>query len=124
MNRIAKQFTKNAKAFFPIYSRKEKEYIKNLELNIEDYCDDNQIDSLYDLYQKYGNPSDVAHSYFSTCSSEYILKQLKLAKTIKYFIALIIAAIFVALSSYCVKLYSEYQIFAEEQTFYEETIIE
>lgn len=124
MNKIAKEFSKNAKAFFPIYSHKEKEYLKNLESNIEDYCEDNNINSLDDLYSKYGNPSDVAHSYFSTCNSEYILNKLKIAKKIKYSIVLIITAVFIALSSYCMKLYAEYQIFAEEQIFYEETIIE
>ena len=82
------------------------------------------MDSLDDLYKRYGNPSDVAHSYFSCCSSEYILKQLKLAKAIKYCLVLSITAIFIALSSYCIKLYCEYHIFAEEQLFFEETIIE
>lgn len=124
MNTIAKEFSKNAKIFFPIYGAKEKEYLKNLESNIEDFCEDNNIDSLDDLYSKYGTPSDVAHSYFSACSSEYILNKLKIAKTIKYSLALIITAVFIALSSYCIKLYAEYQIFAEEQIFYEETFIE
>lgn len=124
MNKIAKEFAKNAKAFFPIYTYREREYIKNLELNIEDYCEDNYIDSLEDLYQKYGNPSDVVHSYFSNCNSEYVLKQLRLAKTIKLCIASIIIAIFVALSAYCVRLYSEYQVLAEQQIYFEENTIE
>lgn len=124
MNRIATQFTKNAKAYFPIYGQNEKEYMKNLEASIEDYCEAKQIIALEDLYQEYGNPSDVAHAYFSTCDPEYVVKQLKIVKTIKYSILLIITAIFIALSSYCAKLHSEYKIFAEEQTFYEETIIE
>ena len=124
MDRIAKQYANNAKSFFPIYTSREKEYIRKLELNMEDYCEDNNIVSLEELYQKCGTPSDVAHTYFSTCDSEYILKKLRLAKIIKISVISLVIVAFMALSFYCATLYSEYKVFAEQQIYFEEDAIE
>lgn len=123
MDKIAKRYTQNAKSFFPIYTSKEKAYIRNLELNIQDYCEDNNIVSLEELYQKYGSPSDVAHTYFTNCDSEYIFKKLHSAKIIKVSIISLVIAAFIALSSYCAVLYSEHQMFVGQQIYFEEDSI-
>lgn len=124
MDNLAKQFTKNVKAFFPIVGKAEKEYLKKLELNLEDYCEEKQVSSLEELYKDFGTPSDVVHSYYSSVNIDYILKRLRLTKIIKTCLVTLIIAILVTVSAYCLQLYSGYQVFKQQQIFFEETIIE
>lgn len=121
MSQISKEYCKNAKEFFPIFTSREKKYLQDLNLNIDDFCEDNHISSLEELYVMYGNPADVAHTYFSSCNSTYIIKNLKLNKTLKIVFTSSIIAIFILISSLCVRFYSEYKVFEHQQIFFEDT---
>lgn len=124
MDNLAKQFTKNVRAFFPIVGKVEKEYLKKLELNLEDYCEEKQVSSLEELYKDFGTPSDVVHSYYSSVNIDYILKRLRLTKIIKTCLVTLIVAILVAVSAYCFRLHSDYKVLENQQIFFEETTIE
>lgn len=50
MKQISKEYCKNAKDFFPIYTSREKKYLQDLRVNIDDFCEDNHITTLNDLY--------------------------------------------------------------------------
>lgn len=124
MKQISKEYCKNAKDFFPIYTSREKKYLQDLRVNIDDFCEDNHITTLNDLYMAYGNPADVAHAYFSSCDSIYIIKKMKFNKIIKRFLASIVIAIFILISSLCLRFYFEYKVFESQRIFFEDTSIE
>lgn len=124
MKQISKEYCKNAKEFFPIYTSREKKYLQDLKLNIDDFCEDNHITDLNALYTAYGNPADVAHTYFSSCDSAYIVKKLKLNTIIKRFLTSVVIAIFILISSLCIRFYFEYKVFESQRIFFEETSIE
>jgi uncharacterized membrane protein len=123
MNNLCKQYIKNAKVLFPVVGKAEKEYFKNLELNVKDYCVETSVSSLEELYKDFGTPSEVANSYFSNANIDYILKQIKRTKIIKITLIALIIATLIALSAYCTVLYCSYQVFKTEQIFSEETFI-
>lgn len=124
MDKLVREFLDNSKVFFPIYGSKEKEYIKNLEYHLIDFCEENEISSIEEMYRKYGNPSEVAYSYFSNINLDYIIKKLKMTRIIKSFLLFLTIISFVAVSVYSIRLYNDYQTFKEQQIYFEETTIE
>lgn len=124
MKMISRQYISEIKALFPILRKSEKKYIANLKITIEDYCEDNNVTSIEQLYKDYGTPNDVVNSYYSTIDINYLINRIRIAKHIKRFVAAILVLAIIALSAYCINLYSSYQVFEDEQVFYEETIIE
>lgn len=124
MNKLSHQYVKNMKALFPISRKQERDYLKKLEMNIEDYCEENSISSLEELYKEFGSPTEAVSTYFSTLDIDYLLKKINRTKIIKYSLIALVAAAFVAAFAYCMLLYSEHQVILEEQIFSEETYIE
>ena len=124
MNNLAKQYIKNAKALFPLMNKDEKKYFEKLSINVEDYCETKSVSSIEELYRNFGTPSDIANSYFSNANLDYILKQIKRTKTIKFSLITIIVSALIVVSTYCYILYSSHQVYLEQQIFMEDTIIE
>lgn len=124
MDNLCKQYINDAKTLFPIMGKNEKEYFKNLELNIKDYCEETALSSLEELYKNWGTPVELVNSYFLHANTDYILRQIRRTKVVKTtLIALIISAL-IAVSAYCTFLYSSYKVFKDEQIFSEQTFIE
>lgn len=124
MENLCKQYMKNVKTFFPILRKPEKEYLKNLERTIEDYLEEKSVTSLEELYKDFGTPTDVVHSYYSSVNIDYLLKRLNTAKIFKVTLITLMTITFVAVSAYCILLYSEHELVKSQQIFFEETFIE
>lgn len=124
MNNLYKQYIKNAKTFFPIMGKNEKQYFKNLELHIKDYCEETSTSTLEELYNNFGKPSDVANTYFSSVNTDYVIKQIKRTKVIKAFLITLMISALITVSVCCSIFYSTYNVFKSEQIYSENTIIE
>ncbi len=83
MNKICKQYISEVKSFFPIMGKSEKRYVTKLKANIESYCEDEEITTKEELYEKYGLPNNVVNDYFSAADTEYIVKKSKLQNILK-----------------------------------------
>lgn len=59
MNTICRQYIKNAQSFFPIIGKEERKYLKNLELTINEYCEEKSISSLNSIYEDFGMPFEI-----------------------------------------------------------------
>lgn len=124
MNKIGKEYISEIKTLFPIKSKKEKAYLKNLAIDVNSYCEEAGIISKQELYDNYGKPMEVVNAYFSTADVEYVVKRVKIAKYIKIGIAAILALALVATSSYCIQKYIGIQIMKEQQIYSVEEVIE
>lgn len=124
MNTIAKEYCKNAKFFFPLYGKKEKAYLKELESAIEDYCEDNNIISLGQLYIAYGVPSDVARSYYATFETEHLIKKIYFRQGLKSLLIVLVATAFLTVGIFGTRLYQTYRNFKDNSVSSVETIIE
>lgn len=123
MNKISKQYVKNARVFFPSLGKNERNYLRNIESNIEDFCEEVSISSLDELYEKFGTPSEIAQTYYSNLNTDDILKQISKTKWLKRFILSLIIVAFMSSLTYSAYLYSQYQILKNESVFFEEVII-
>lgn len=124
MDNLCKQYIKNAKALFPVMGKAERKYFENLELNVQEYCEETSVSSLEDLYKNFGTPAEVVNSYFTSANMDYVLKQIKRAKVVKTTLIAFVVAALIAMTTCCTILYSAYQVFQDEQMFSEETVIE
>lgn len=123
MDKLSKQYVKTVKSFFPMYGKGERKYLKSLELNIVDFCEEASISDLDELYEKFGNPSEVVNTYYTSMDTNYILKQISRTKLLRVLGVALISSILIALSAYCTLLYAQFQIFENEQVHFVETII-
>lgn len=115
MNKICKEYISEIKALFPIKRKPEKDYIKKVAADIKDYCEEENVTSKQNLYDNYGRPNDVVNNYFATVDTEYVVKQIKTTKYIKTFVIVLLVLATIATSVFCITLYSEYQLFKEQE---------
>lgn len=124
MNKICKEYIKEIKAMFPFKSKRERQYIKSLCIDIDNYCVEEKVTEKKTLYNNYGNPIDVVAEYLNASGIEYIIKKSKISKYIKTLVAIIVALAIIAASVYCVVWYNEYQISLRQEVVICEEIIE
>lgn len=105
MNRICKQYLREIKALFPIKQKPEKEYLKKLLANVDDYCEDANVATKQDLYDNYGTPAEVAGNYITSMDTDVLMKRLKVSRSVRVCIVTLIAAIIVSIGAYCLNQY-------------------
>lgn len=82
-NKVCKEYIREIKTVFPVKSKQEREYIKNLSNDIADFCEQEGITSKEELYNNYGSPIDVVSQYFSATGIPYVVKKIRTGKYIK-----------------------------------------
>lgn len=96
MNKICKEYISDARKFFPIMGKKEREYLRKASCDIEDFIEAEKITTKSELVEKYHQPYEVANNYYATFfDTELIIKRIKISKYIKLLITIIIAAIII-----------------------------
>lgn len=87
-----KKYLKNIKRLFPIYGKKEKEFLHGIQQQINN-IDDCHYDN---LVEELGEPTDIISSYYQQIDESYLMKKLNIKKIIKF--ACILITIFVLLT--------------------------
>ena len=123
MNKICREYILEIKALFPIKRKPEREYIKKLASDIEDYCEEENVTSKQELYENYGKPNEIVNNYFSAVDTEYIAKQIRVTRFIKTAVAVLLVLATIATSALCIYLNSAYQVLAREEIVIRENII-
>lgn len=124
MKDITQEYLKSLKKLFPIYGKKERQYIKNLQTPLQEYAEEKEDLSYEELTEEFGTPSHVISEYFSEVDDEYLFRQLRIRGYVKKFLIFVLVA-FVILIGYRYYLaYQNYENAMEEHIIYEETIIE
>lgn len=124
MKDITQEYLKSLKKLFPIYGKKERQYIKNLQTPLQEYAEEKEDLSYEELTEEFGTPSHVISEYFSEVDDEYLFRQLRVRGYVKKFLIFVLVA-FVILIGYRYYLaYQNYENAMEEHIIYEETIIE
>lgn len=125
MDNICKAYVSQVKAILPVWGKKEKAFVRKLHDNLCDYCEENNVTVIDELYKSYGTPQEIVFEYISLMEPDAISKRINTAKYIKILaVSLIIIALF-ATSLLGVYTYAEYEFAKElENIRIESTIIE
>ncbi len=102
MNKMCKQYIGEIKTMLPLKRKQEREFIKKLALDVQSYCEDANVATKQELYDNYGKPIEVVSNYISAMDSDYIIKRMRFSKVIRICATLLIAAIIVATTAYCI----------------------
>lgn len=85
-----KNYINSIKKLFPIYSKKEREYVKNLEKNINKYVHENKSATIDHVIEKYGEPTTIVHNYIDIMDIDDIINKISKKKIIKRIIISVI----------------------------------
>jgi len=123
MNKISSRYISEIKSFFPLYGKNERKYLNNLKTTVIDYCEEEPINSINELYDIFGYPNEVVNSYFENMDTQVVIKKIKKSKHIKVLLSAIILSLFICTALHCFFLYEAQQVFKREEMVYAETII-
>lgn len=118
MNKICKQYISDVKHLLPIKGKEEKNYIKRLQKNIEEFCEDNNIENIEELYFEFGSPGTLITDYFDTLDVEDFIKKVKVSKYIKIALASIVSILIVGLSIFNILSYQRLQNLLDAEVVY------
>lgn len=125
MDKICKVYVSQVKAILPVWGKKEKAFVKKLHSDLCDNCEDNNVNTIEELYKGYGTPQEIAFEYISLMEPDVISKRINSAKFIRILVIGLLAFVTIATSVLCAYLYSQYQLSAhEEVVICNETITE
>lgn len=118
---LTKQYLQCVKDCFPIYKKQEKQYLKQLEIHVEEFLSFNINATYEDLVSEFGLPTTIVSEYFSVLDDEYLFKNLKQKRYIDGFIYLI-TVLLVLFCLWCCILAALDAIESREQRIAYETI--
>ena len=124
MKDITQKYLKSVKKLFPIYGKKERQYIKNLQTPLQEYAEEKEDLSYEELTEEFGTPSHVISEYFSEVDDEYLFWQLRVRGYVKKFLIFVVIALFMLIGYRYYLAYQNYENAMEEHIIYEETYIE
>lgn len=121
---LTKQYLHCLKSCFPIYGKQEKEYLKKIELHLEEYVSFHSDASYETLVSEFGSPTTLVSDYFTSLEDEYLFRKLQKKRYTRN-IAILITAMVVSYSIFrSILLYKDYRRAQESHIAYETTIIE
>lgn len=123
MKTLCQEYISNVKSFFPIISKEERIFLANLTDTVNNFCEEEDINTITDLYNKFGLPNEVVNFYYSDIDISYILKKMRTAKYIKYSIGVFLTIYLIFAIIFGINTYSEYKDFMDSRIYYKETII-
>lgn len=123
MDKICKAYVSQVKAILPVWSKKEKAFVKKLHNNLYDYCEDNNVTAIDELYKGYGTPQEIVFEYISLMEPEAISKRINTAKYIKILVMGLLILSTILSFVVCTIVFSEYQTYKREEAIGIETTI-
>jgi uncharacterized membrane protein len=103
-----KHYFKQIKSLFPIYGKKEKEFLNDFMSEAGEYLASNPTSDYAQLVSSLGEPKDVVSQYLANADSEYLAKQIKTTKFVRIGVVAIIIAAVVAVASIVAIWYVSY----------------
>lgn len=128
MNQISneqiKQYFKQIKLLLPIYSKEEKEFIKDLQKAVQDYIEEHPACTYEDILDRFEEPADVVHNYISSLDQYQLCKRISLKKTVRTAVIIIVVAVIAALSIRTALFYKAYKASHDTIITHERVVIE
>lgn len=119
-----KNYLKNCKNLFPIYSKYERQFIQRLKSQIEEYQLEIPNATCEDLIKQFGSPTEVIVSYYDNVDINYLLKKTNLVKHIRIYLAIFISLLILFFSYKSYVIYQSFEALKDSVIIYEETNIE
>jgi hypothetical protein len=122
---MLKKYLRDCRKLIPIYGKRERIYLKQLEKQLLTFQENSEAPLTYDkLVSEFGTPKDTILSYYETFDNSYLLQKANHARLIRHFLFSIILAVILFLGYRSIMLYKAFQEVQDSVIIYEETTIE
>ena len=95
---MIKKYIRRCKNCFPVYGKEERQFLKRLRHQIEEYTQENQELTYQQLEERFGTPIDIVKSYYDTLEDENRL--IDRACFSKFFKKILIVVLIIMLGFY------------------------
>ena len=95
-NKIVKNYKREIRYLFPIFTKKEKRFFSDICNTITDYTTDNEDFTLESLVQNIGEPKDIVSRYLLDMDGEILRKSLSRNQYVRFSLGIIVLVIIVA----------------------------
>lgn len=121
---MIKKYLRNCKRLFPVYGKRERQFIKRLRDRIQEHIDSSPNLTYEELLEQFGSPKDIVIEYYNTVDDDYLLRKTNLVKYLKIVLFSALAIVLIYYGTHFVLLYKSYQDVQDSIIIHEETIIE
>lgn len=118
-NNLTKKYLRCLKDCFPIYGKQEKEYLKKIELHLEEYVSFHPDATYETLVSEFGSPTSVVSEYFNALEDEYLFKQLTHKRYFRFFVKPCITLIILLLFGSIFLVYNDIYTSKNQRISYE-----
>lgn len=119
-----RRFIKEVNKHLPVHGKKEKEYLKHFQTEIDTYLDKFPDSSYEVMLETIGTPEDVVKSYFENVDDSYLLSHMKKSRYIRVGIISIIGILLIFLIYRGILIYQSYLDSKDTLIIHESTEIE
>lgn len=124
MNKVCRLYVSQVKAMLPLRGKNERKFVKKLHAILCDYCEDNNITTIEELYKGYGIPQEIVYEYISIMEPDVISRRINTARYIKIFVVSFIILILLTTTYFSFHTYFKYKIAEDVENFSVENVIE
>lgn len=82
-NAAGKTYLKQVKTHLTCPKKLKKKFLEQMQGDVETFLEETSNATVEDLIQRFGKPSELAHSYIETLDADELTKQIRKAKVIK-----------------------------------------
>lgn len=79
---VTKRYIKRCKHCFPIYGREERQFLKKLKFQVENYIQNHEELTYEQLEREFGTPLDVVNEYFTSTEESLLTKRITFSRYI------------------------------------------
>jgi len=119
-----KRYLKECRRLFPVYGKRERQFLKKLNDHIEDYEIDYPDLTYEDMIKKFGSPKEIIISYYDSVDDDYLLRKTNLSQRIRFFLISILLIVFIFYSYRTYTVYQSFKNIQDSIILHEETTIE
>lgn len=120
---MIRKYLRNCKRLFPVYGKRERQFIKRLRDRIQEHIDSSPDLTYEELTEQFGSPKDIVIEYYNTIDDDYLLRKTNLVKYLKIVLFSALAIVLIYFGTHFVLLYKSYRDVQDSIIIHEETII-
>lgn len=118
-----KKYLRNCRRLFPIYGSYERQFMKKLKAQIENYLEDTTDASYDDIVAQFGSPTEVVISYYENVDEDALLKKANFVKQLRFFFIGLLVILIVFFTYRGVVIHRAFSELQDSVIIHEETTI-
>lgn len=122
---MVKKYIRRCKNCFPVYGREERQFLKKLKKEMEQYIQENVDVTYQQIEEQFGTPIDVIKAYYDSLEDENrLINRVCFSKYLKRFCIIVFIVLLSFFMYRTVLVYWSYLDAKDTKVIYEENTIE